>query len=120
MMKVRTYANFEAAMAAMRHFNETLDRQVVPAQAALAPGDYGLIWYSDSPPIWYEIVARIPERPNQRGARGYSTAEPDGDYGTIHVAQLLPIPREMFERGCAANWSAESVPPAIRAMFVPG
>lgn len=58
----------------------------------------------------YEIRSYAESR--QRGyMRGiaYSILEPDGEYGSTHVSNVMPISEKAFEEGKAAGWKAVQV-----------
>jgi hypothetical protein len=58
-----------------------------------------------------------------RWGKCFSEVVPEGEYGHVHLDELEPLSRELFERARAAGWPPRSVlerPGPRRAHYLPG
>ncbi len=130
-MFAKTFKTMDDALAEVRRTQSFLDSGVVDFHRALKPGDFAYtIWvpgyegnFSDfdltpenlaahgALAIYYQILesTREPDEPplpaNRREVMGYSSACPEGEYGTIHIATIWDvIAADAFEKARHDGW----------------
>lgn len=129
-MEIRTYENFEDAFEDMRKAEEAANSSLRPSQRTIGYGDYWMALYPQYDLLVFGYVFTLDE--NEKGerdagaseeeweytktnmldsyergyrfGRAYSTVEPNGELGSTHISQMIPISREQFEEAKSLKW----------------
>jgi hypothetical protein len=132
-MTIRSFDSAEEMIAEMEKSREAADARVDPKQEAIKVGDCFMRWAPEAdlviygevldPLEWYrdkdldanegELRAEMefekatraaPHMKHFRHTRCYSPVVEEGEFGDVHVATMMPIPREVFETAKTAGW----------------
>jgi hypothetical protein len=121
MTHVMGFDSFDGAMEYMRKAEEAANARLHPAQRAITWGDYwarpvpeyGMVEFGR---VYTQAEAFLGEDKesvaatvdsHERGYRygmAYSKLGPEGELGSTHVANMVPITKEMFEHARKLAW----------------
>lgn len=134
-MIFKSYENIEDAFKDMRQAEEAANRNLLPAQKKIGWGDY---WMNPQPNldllIFGYVFTLLENEAGERAAgssdeewqytkaglldsyergyrfgRAYSTVEPNGELGSTHISQMVPISKEQFAEAKALDWDLDDI-----------
>lgn len=121
MTRVISFDSFDDALRKMQEAEERANASTIPAQRAITYGDYwcypnsmydvvifGRVWTEGEAYEGEDLdTIRTLKNSHERGYRfgiAYSVIEPDGEIGSTHIANMIPISKELFDEAKRLEW----------------